>query len=140
MSEMNERVARLEQKVESLCERTGNLGDNTTMLYELKGLMELQQHMNNEQHLIIKDFRDTLKEMGTNLALLNKSQENMQREIAINSNRIEKVEKDVTEQNDKSKIDVVSVLKNNIIALIGLPMSAITTAIIAYVLYKLGLK
>lgn len=129
---INERVAKLEEKVESHERSIIAQADKNESLAKLTTLMELQSKANEKQNAQLEKFGETLIQVNLNLTNINNSQQQLQKEVIQIGNRVEVIE----QKSDENKLDPSKVIWK----IVGWVVGAIGAIILAYVLFKLGLK
>ncbi|AZV43748.1 hypothetical protein BAOM_3139 [Peribacillus asahii] len=130
MSEdLNGRLSKLEAKVENHSKQLDIQATKNDLQVEMNTLLKMQIESNEKQNVQMEKFAETLDRVDENLTNLNVSQQRLQSEVIQIGNRVEDIEKKA----DESKIDFAKLFKH--ILWTGLP-----TLIVAYLLYKFGIK
>jgi chromosome segregation ATPase len=129
---VNERLTKLETKVEEHSKLLDKQQDRNEILIEMKTLLKMQTDVNSEQNKQMKEFNDTLQNVNENLTNLNISQQQMKIDMNEIGNRVEEIEKKA----DEHKIDPMKVIKQFLSYL----ATAVGSIAIAYIIWKLGIK
>jgi hypothetical protein len=129
---VNERLTKLETKVEEHTKLLDKQQDRNEILIEMKTLLKMQTDVNVEQNKQMKEFNDTLQNVNENLTNLNINQQQMKIDMNEIGDRVEEIEKKA----DEHKIDPMKVVKS-VMSYLG---TAVGSIIVAYILWKFGIN
>lgn len=131
MSEdLNERVAKLEIRVDTHERSILAQTDKNESLAKLATLMELQILANDKQNIQLEKFGETLNRVDDNLSSMNVTQQQLQREVVQIGSRVEVIEKKA----DENKVDKFNLFLKGLAWVGGFA----TTLILGYLFYKFG--
>jgi chromosome segregation ATPase len=136
---VNERITKLETKVEEHTKLLDKQQDRNEILIEMKTLLQMQTDVNAEQNKQMREFGTTLNNVNDNLTNLNISQQQFKtdmNEIKTDMNEIGSRVEEIEKKADEHKIDPVKVF----LKILGFIGTIVGGAIAAYVYIKLGLK
>lgn len=128
----HERLARVEEKTENNTSRIDKLEDTTSVLGEMKAILEMQVKINEKQSAQMEQSERTFIAMNENLTRIGGVTNQLQESIVTINNRVDKV---IADQ-DKGKMSVNDI---GVKIFYGLVM-IIPTMITAWVMIKSGLK
>jgi chromosome segregation ATPase len=129
---VNERLTKLETKVEEHTKLLDKQQDRNEILIEMKTLLKMQTDVNAEQNKQMREFSTTLNNVNDNLTNLNISQQQLKTDMNEIGNRVEEIEKKA----DEHKIDPMKIFKS-IMLYLG---TAVSSILIAYIIWRLGIK
>lgn len=128
----SERLARVEEKTENNTSRIERLEDTTSVLGEMKAILEMQVKINEKQSAQMEQSDRTFMIMNENLTRLSSVTNQLQESIVTINNRVDGV---VAEQ-EKGKISVDGI---GVKLFYGFAM-LIPTIVGAWIMMKGGLK
>ena len=134
--ELSERVSKLEIITEIHEKQlTAQLNKNES-LTRLVTLMEHNTAQEEKRQEQLDKFASVLEKVNENLSQLNRTQSQMQLDIANISSRVEKVEETQKEHEESSTIDLNGLTKKFIFWVVGVGLGALSL----YLYIQLGLK
>lgn len=128
--ELNERVAKLEGRVDNHERSIQSQIDKNESLIKLTAIMELQTKSNEKQNVQLEKFGETLNRVDINLTNLNNSQQQLQKEVVAIGSRVEVIE----QKADENKLDPFKLF----LKVLGWVGGIFSALFIAYLAYKFG--
>ena len=129
----NERMAKLEVKVDEAVKDIENLKSDRNLLHKMNVLLEVQIDANKKSDRKMDVLEGVIHSVNDNLTSLNNNQEKLNEKLDIIDERVTVVEDRSKSNSDRGKFDMLSFFTVDLPKYVGL-------AIIAAVLTYIGLK
>jgi len=105
-------IAKLETDMENVKDKIEDLSDIKDAVVETKTYVKILSESQKEQSKINQEFSTTLKSINKNLDILNMETIETKNEIKNTNKKINTLENKIVEIDDRSKVDILKLLKD----------------------------
>lgn len=138
MAELNERVASLEARMDAVEDDISCLNKIERLIERITTLLEVESGKGEKRDRLIEQQSNTLAQQNITLVKINDSLKNLNEEIKNTNKRIDTLEKIVTVDEEKNKIDLRDVKKEEVKETLGqrvkkaaVPFTAVSALLVA---------